>query len=90
MAKYNLDDLIPNYNDMSFIHVFGFDIHYTTIGDIEKPKTFREILIDAKFDFETPTPTFIIVEHPLGGEIYQIGNYTDEFIYEHGNTKGYA
>lgn len=80
---YNLDDLIPHYGNMSFIHVFGPDCHFSCIGDIEEePKTFRQILTMAKFDFELPTPTFIIVEHPLGGEIYQIGNYTDNKIME--------
>ena len=32
----------------------------------------------------------VIFETALSGQIYQYGNYSDGFWYEHGETKGYA
>ena len=90
MAKYELDDVIPNCWSITFIHVFGASVHYTCLGDDEHEITFRQLLQAAGFDFNLPTPTFIIVEQPMGGIVYQIGNYTDNIIYEHGKTNGYA
>ncbi len=32
----------------------------------------------------------VILEAPLGGTIYQYGNYKDKYWVKHGTTKGYA
>lgn len=46
--------------------------------------------IDEKFG-RLPGAVFVWVEHPLHGEIYQIGNYPDcNFWIKNGTTKGFA
>ena len=94
MAKIGLDEKFW-VNDMQIISVFSSwgGICCSFVGRNNKRYTFREILTKAKYDFENPTPTFIIIESPLGGTIYQIGNAggdEDNYVWEHGNTKGYA
>ena len=86
--RYKLTDMIPNVDDMTLIQVCGYECKY--YGLATENITFEEVLKKAGFNFEIQMPTYIIVEHPLCGEIYQIGNAGDNDIWEHGNTKGYA
>lgn len=89
--KYNFTDNIPNFNDMVMVFVYGPNCNYVCMGDAEgETKTFEQVLKEANYDFETPTPTYIIVEAPLRGKIYLVGNYSDDKVYEHGNTHGYC
>lgn len=61
---------------------------------IDDDFTFKEILTEAEYDFNDPHPTFIIIEGPLHGKVYIIGNGSnadeDNYIWEHGYTNGYA
>ena len=90
MAKYELTDFVP-MNDMSMITIIGFlGIHYKTLGNNEGATTWKELLLQAKYDFECPVPVMIIIEQPLQGNIYQFGNSDNTYVYDHGNTFGYA
>ena len=89
--RFRLDRLIPHFNDMAIIHVYSDECHLKYIPHFtDKPMSFKEILEKAHYDLQNRCPCFIIVETPMSGTIYQIGNYTDKYVYVHGETKGYA
>ena len=91
--KIGLDEKFWVY-DNQFVNVFSAynGVCCSFLGRNNKRYTFREILTKADYDFECPSPTFIIIESPMGGKVYQIGNYAGEdenYVFEHGTTMGY-
>lgn len=87
--KYRLTELAP-ITDNSVLKVVGSNYHLVingTCGEL----TWQQIIDKARMNFKNKYGTcLIIIEEPTNGRVYSYGNYDLKYVYEHGNTKGYA
>ena len=87
--NYKLKDLVP-ITDNSVVKIIGSNYHLVEYGKPTKI-TWRKLLDKARMNFKEKHGTcLIIIEEPLKGKVYSYGNYDLKYVYEHGNTKGYA
>ena len=89
MQTYKLEGKIPTSCN-SIVYVVGKNYYFVTYGqDIDM--TWKELLeksiVNKKAKYGS---CIIIIEEPTSGKLFQFGNYDREFVYEHGNSKGYA
>ena len=56
----------------------------------EEPLSFGDILQKCKDKGYIGGIILVIAENPLSGDIYQYGNYNDDYWYQVGDMKGYA
>lgn len=87
--NYKLKDLVP-ITDNSVVKIIGSNYHLVEYGKPTKI-TWRKLLDKARMNFKEKHGTcLIIIEEPMTGRVYSYGNYDLKYVYEHGNTKGYA
>lgn len=90
MIKYKLTELAP-ITDNSIVKVIGDNYHLVMTGVGTTEITWNELMNKARMNFKNRYGTcLIIIEEPLGGTVYSFGNYDKKYVYEQGNTKGYA
>ena len=87
--KHRLTELAP-LTDNSVLKVVGGNYHLVISGTCGE-LTWQQIIDKARMNFKEKHGTcLIIIEEPLEGKVYSYGNYDLKYVYEHGNTKGYA
>ena len=87
--KYRLTELAP-ITDNSVLKVIGSNYHLVICGTLGE-LTWQQIIDKARMNFkEKHGACLIIIEEPMTGRVYSYGNYDLKYVYEQGNTKGYA
>lgn len=89
-TEYEIKEKVPTTTN-SIIYVVGKNYYFMEYGlniDITWQELIEKAVINNKLRHQGSC--LIIIEEPLGGKVYQFGNYDRKYVYEHGNSKGYA
>ena len=89
MKQYKLTDLVP-CGSQEIVSVVGKN-HYLYLISPDNTMTWKELIDKSRMNFKVKHGScIIIIESALSGTIYKFGNYDNKYVYEHGETKGYA